>query len=209
MYQCLSGNMVTALEDKDRRQPWSKKGKTGGATPMETRASARAILGNDIEEDSRPNPLPSVRRRGRKPKTVDAGKGKQKLKSLPAATVNAVLGRGKNPVPDVEEMRKKTEEDAAACGRVMRKINLRATRKTCPTPTTIPTIQLNPEATRQAIAIESPRNPEHVSDSLKSSGTTLICTFYICSWTFDIYYQGMICTFYIYYQGMILIAGVQ
>jgi hypothetical protein len=165
--------MVTAVGEKDRPQPWSKKSKLGGTTTRETRASAKAILGSDIEEDTINNPTPVGKRRGRKPKSADTGKGKQKTKSLPAATVNVVLGRGKNPVPDVEEMRKKSEEDAAACGRVMRKIIIPATRKTCPQKTPSAIIHTNIEETTPHRAFEGPSNPQDVLDAPISAGMIL------------------------------------
>lgn len=56
---------------------------------------------------------------------------------MPIATVNVVLGKSTNPVPDVEELCRKREEDAAVCGRIIRTIPKPGTREGCPTRTLI------------------------------------------------------------------------
>lgn len=121
---------------EDRPEPWTKKKNPVAAKRRETRTTARACLGNDIEEEPIPSNLPSgsgTGRRPRKAKPVKTAKGMKKTKSMPAATVDVVLGRAENPIRSVEELSRKTEEDARACGRVTRTVTNPATRKSCPT----------------------------------------------------------------------------
>ena len=127
--------MVTTLQDEDRPEPWLKKRKPVPATTRETRTSAKAVAREETEQDPKASNLPGGSGRGRrkgKPKVLDTGKGKKKTIPMPAAAVDVVLERAQNPVPDVEELRRKNEEDARACGRVMRTVSNPGTQKLCP-----------------------------------------------------------------------------
>ena len=129
--------MVTTVEDRDCPEPWLKKKKEVPATRRETR-SAKAVPGKEAADDLKALNLPAGSGRGRrknKPKVLDTGKGKLKSKPMPAAIVDAVLGGAQNPVPDVEELRRKNEDDARACGRLTRTVSNPGTPEVYPTTT--------------------------------------------------------------------------
>lgn len=117
--------MKTTLVDADRPEPWLKKRKAATSTTRETRNSAKAVQGAEITAEPGSSEMPSAPRRGRKksqakqPGTI---KGLKTTKPMAASTVAVVLGRGKNPIQDVLELRRKNEEDALACGRVVRTV---------------------------------------------------------------------------------------
>lgn len=129
--------MVTTLQDEDRPEPWLKKKKPVAPSTRETRTSAKANAGKENDEVPVPSNLPSGSGRGRgrkgKSKVVDPDKGPQKRQSIPSATADVVLGRAQNTVQSVEELRRKTDEDARACGRITRTVLHPGTRKLCPT----------------------------------------------------------------------------
>lgn len=130
--------MVTTLQDEDRPQPWLKRKKPIAATTRETRTAAKASAGKEKEEDPNTSNVPVGSGRGRrkaKPKVVDTGKGKKTTKPMPQASVDVVLGRSENPVPNVDELRRKIEEDAKACGRITRTVSNPGTQKLCPNTT--------------------------------------------------------------------------
>lgn len=166
--------MVNALQEEDRPQRWSTKNKAVATTTRETRGSAKAVAGGLSKQDPKTTPKPGGSGRGRKQKTVVAAKGNKSSKSMPVATVNVLLGRGKNPVPSVEELRKKNEEDAAACGRTVRKVIHPATRKTCPTTTSIGTNQTKIDEGRTPIASEGTRIPVMIPQVTISPGMKLL-----------------------------------
>lgn len=119
--------MVTTLQDEDRPEPWLKKRKPVAPTTRETRTSAKANVGKEKDVvESVPSYLPSESGRGRgrkgKSKVVDNDKGPKKRQCVPSATADVVLGRAQNTVPSVEELRRKTDEDARACGRITRTV---------------------------------------------------------------------------------------
>ena len=112
--------MVTNLREEDRPEPWHKKKTHVPASDRETRTAGRTVPRNDAVQEKKVSKVPSgsaPKRRTSKGKGVDCAKGMKKTKLVPATTANVLLGRGENPVRSVEELNKKTEEDARACGR--------------------------------------------------------------------------------------------
>lgn len=135
--------MVNTLQEEDRPEPWSQRKKPRAPTMRETRTAAKANamkVGGEGPSDSNVSKLPTAVGKGRKngrTKGVERGKGMKKTKEMPAKTANLLLGRGPNPVHSVEEQNRQMEEDARACGRVTRTVSKPATRKSCPTTSTI------------------------------------------------------------------------
>jgi len=129
--------MVTTLQDEDRPEPWLKKKKPAAPTRRETTTSAKANVRKEKDVESVPSNLPNESGRGRgrkgKSKVADTDKGPKNRQCLPSATADVVLGRAQNTVPSVEELRRKIDEDAQACGRITRTVRHLATRKLCPT----------------------------------------------------------------------------
>lgn len=129
--------MVTKLQEKDQPQAWFKKKTSKVMTTTQKKAASKIIAANDKED----NVVAESNTRGRarakaKPRTVPSGKGRKKGQNWPTATADVVVGRTKNPVLDVEELRRKREEDAAACGRVIKTISNAGKQTCCPTTTT-------------------------------------------------------------------------
>lgn len=132
--------MVTNLREEDRPEPWHKKKTHVPASDRETRTAGRTVTRNDAVQEKKASNLPSgsaQKRRNSKGKGVETAKGMKKTKPVPATTVNVLLGRGENPVRSVEELNKKTEEDARACGRTPRTVLNPDTPKSCPTTVSI------------------------------------------------------------------------
>lgn len=128
--------MVTTLQDVDRPEPWLKTKKPIPPTTRETRTTAKASARNEGEEEAKAPNLPGGSGRGRKKgkaKRVEKGKGMKKTKGMPPATLDVVLGKASNTVRSVEELNRKTEEDARACGRITRTVSKPASQKSCPT----------------------------------------------------------------------------
>lgn len=59
----------------------------------------------------------------------------KKSQSMPSAAAAVVLGRAENIVRSVEELRRKIDEDARACGRNPKTVSHPAKQKSCPTTT--------------------------------------------------------------------------
>ena len=133
--------MVTTSEDEDLPQPWLKRQKAAAPTTRETRNAARASAGKEKEKEANASKLPAgsdqARSRG-KPSVVDTKKGKKKTKPMTQATVHVILGRSENVIPNVEDLCRKTEEDAKACGRIVRTVSNAGSRKLAPNPTSTP-----------------------------------------------------------------------
>ena len=128
--------MVASLPDEDRPQPWLKKRKTVPATTRETRKSSKAVLPVEITKEAAPSNQPGGIVKGRKKsqsKVQDTTKGHKKAQPIGSASVAVVLGMAHNAVPDVQELRRKTEEDALACGRVPRSVSNPGKVTECPT----------------------------------------------------------------------------
>lgn len=148
--------MVNTVREEDRPEPWNKKKTPVPATDRETKNAARANAKNDKVQDPKAVDLPAKSGRGRKNskgKGVETAKGMKKTKPMPAVAIDVLLGRGKNPVANVEEMKKKIEEDARVCGRIPRSVINPATQKSWPTTGTISedveqTGGINPPAAR-------------------------------------------------------------
>lgn len=118
--------MVTSLPLEDRPEPWLKKRKTVAATTRETRKSAKAVATMEATKEPAQSNQPGGFVKGRKKsqsKVHDTPKGLKKTQPIGAASVAVVLGRAHNAIPDVQELRRKTEEDALACGRVTRTVS--------------------------------------------------------------------------------------
>lgn len=128
--------MVTTLQEHERPEPWLKKKTFVPASTRETRTASRANARNNKKEEPKNANVPSASARGRrnlKGKGTATAKGMKKTKPMPAATVDVLLGRAENVVRSVEEMNRKTEEDARACGRITRTVLNPGTRNFCPT----------------------------------------------------------------------------
>jgi hypothetical protein len=127
--------MAKALNDKDRPEPWfGKKGKPAPA-PKQTRAASKKMTEEQNKEDNVVEE-PSTRGRGRqkaKAKEPAPAKGKKKVNSLQTGAAQVVLGLTKSPVPNPEELRRKREQDALACGRVVKIVTKPSKRQSCPT----------------------------------------------------------------------------
>ena len=132
--------MVTNLREEDRPEPWHKKRTHVPTYDRETRTAGRTVARNDAVQEKKASNLPSgsrQKRRNFKGKGVETAKGMKKTKPVPATTINVLLGRGDNPVRSVEELNKKTEEDARACGRIPKNVLNPDALKSCPTTTSI------------------------------------------------------------------------
>ena len=132
--------MVTSLREEDRPEPWLRKKTRVPASDKETRTARRTDPRIDVVQEMKPSNLPSgsaLKRRISKGKGVETTMGMKKTKPVPATTVNVLLGRGENPVRSVEELNKKTEKDAKACGRTPRTVLNPETPKSCPTTVSI------------------------------------------------------------------------
>lgn len=156
--------MVTSLPDEDRPQPWLKKRKTVPATTRETRKSSKAALPVETTNEAAPLNQPGGIVKGRKKlklKVHDTTKGPKKSQTIGAASVAVVLGMAQKAVPDVQELRRKTEEDALACGRVTRTVSNPGKVPLCRTTTsTVQTGEENLEST--------PVLPSSVRDPLET-----------------------------------------
>lgn len=125
--------MVTALLDEDRPQPWVKKGKSVATSTRETRTSSRAAATKIVHEKANSVKETGGSRVRRQTKPLPPPRGMKITAVLPPTSADVVLGRAEKLGLDVEELQKKTEEDAAACGRVVKKVLHPATRKSCST----------------------------------------------------------------------------
>jgi len=116
--------MSSRLKSTDLPKPWfsSSKGKGKNARQKMFLATASVVRNNNPEDVREQN-----RTWGRKlaeatPKGGNLGKQKQRGKSVSASAFDASLPIPENVGADVEELCRKREEDAAACGRTMKTI---------------------------------------------------------------------------------------
>ena len=127
--------MVKTLKDTDLPKPWfGKKSKHVTIMPKQTRAVSKQmaqeqVLDDDVAEE--PSAKGEAWDKGKGKEDV-AGKGRKKAKAVRLGTADMVSGRSKYVVPDPEELRRKRNADAEACGRVVKSLSKPATRKSCP-----------------------------------------------------------------------------
>ena len=140
--------MVTALLEEDRPQPWVNKSKSVATSTRETRTSSRATASKIVQEKAKSVKVSGGSRGGRQTKPLPPPRGMKITTVLPPASAQVVLGQAVIPEVDVQELQKKTEQDAAACGRVVKKIMHPATRKNCST-TRIAETSDGPETARE------------------------------------------------------------
>ena len=181
--------MVMALEDEDRPQPWSTRKKPLATNTRETRTSVKASAGLEKEHDPIFSSVSVASASGCKratTKAVDNRKGKQKAKPMCKSTLDVVRGRSHNPIPDVEELRKKNEEDAKACGRTVRTVSNPGTHKLSEVTTTSAAKEKDKEVVTPVLATEFPSplpktstNPGSAGMGLNSANSHSICKIYL------------------------------
>lgn len=167
--------MVMALEDEDRPQPWSTRKKPLATNTRETITSVKASAAKEKEQDTIFSSVSVASASGRKratAKAVDSRKGKQKAKPMCKSTLDVVRGRSQNPIPDVEELRKKNEEDARACGRTVRTVSNPRTHKLSEVTTTTAGKEKEKEAVTPVMATEFPSPLPKTSTNPGSAGMT-------------------------------------
>lgn len=170
--------MVTSVGEEDRPEPWLQKKKPVAQTRRETRTAAKACAGNDKRKEPEASNLLSGSGRGRrqgKAKVVERAKGLKRTKTMPAAAVDVVLGQAENPVRSVEELSRKIEEDARACGRITRKISHPATRTACPTTASDPQGGEANDDRFQPINLNMPQKSPYTSAIEVSGGMSVNC----------------------------------
>ena len=123
--QVVLQKMVTRLKAKDRPEPWHSSRKSTAAT--EVQKSSRSEV-SPAEENNVQNVEGKQKRRGppagkSATKVVGATKGTKRRRPLPPSAVDVLLNLSQTTVADVEELRRKRQEDAAACGRVVRTVS--------------------------------------------------------------------------------------
>ena len=168
--------MVMALEDEDRPQPWSNKKKPLATSTTETRTSAKASAAKQKEHDPISSSVHVASASGRKRatgKAVDNRNPKQKAKPMRKSTLHVVHGRSENPIPDVEEPCKKNEEDAKACGRIVRTLSNPGTHKSSGVTTTTAAKDKEKEDVTPAMTTEVPSPVPKTSTHPVSAGMRL------------------------------------
>lgn len=168
--------MVMVLENEDRPQHWSNRKKPLATSTRETRTSVKASAAKGKENDPISSSVSIASASGRMiatGKAVDSRKGKQKAKPMCKSTLDVVNGRSQNPIPDVEELRKKNEEDAKACGRIVRTVSNPGTHKLSRVTTTTAAKEKEPEAVTPVWATEFPSPLPKTSTHPISSGMRL------------------------------------
>ena len=101
----VENNLVVEIPDRRRVSKKKTSEKKGEGTNMSV----------DLPTGSAQRKLPGTRQSG-------AANRKKKTTSLSPAIVDVVFGKVQNSVVDVEELRKKREEDVARCGRIMKTV---------------------------------------------------------------------------------------
>ena len=142
----------------------------------ETRTAAKASARKEKEEEPNASKLPAGSGRGcrrAKPGMVDTKKDKKKTKPMPHHTVDVIRGRSENPVPNVEDLRRKIEEDAKACGRMVRTVSNAGSRKLGPDPTSIPPNEKQSDELRPHLASEGP-STFHSTSTYPMSGGNIV-----------------------------------
>lgn len=169
--------MVTALQEEDRPQPWVSKGKGVPPTTRETRTSARAGASKNAEDKGK-NPKLADGVRGRKQtKALPPPRGMKTSHPVPLGSTGKVLGQPHLPTVDVEELCKKTEEDAVACGRVVKKISNPNTRKNFSTTLTSNTTKGNNDDCAPQVPSEGPQSSHQPSTIPVLTGMILYHSF--------------------------------
>ena len=133
--QVVRQKMVTRLKAKDMPEPWHSSKKSTSATQVQ-KSSRSEVL--PVEDSNEQNVQEKQKRRGRPPrksatKLVGA---KKRTRPLPPSAVDVLLSLSQTTVPDVEELRQKRQEDAAACGRVVKTVPALTKTKNKTTPIT-------------------------------------------------------------------------
>jgi len=111
--------MVASHEDEDVAQPLLGKGKHGEENPKQTGSTRKVAAGRELQGAKS---TATVRRMKPETKVAGSKKAKKKGSSLPPAVMDAVFGTLQKSIPDVEELRRKRQEDAIKCGRGLRTI---------------------------------------------------------------------------------------
>ena len=117
--------MATRLKAKDMPQPWHSAKKTNSGNRGQNSSGSAVFFAEDCHV---PNVQGERKKRGRPPgksapKVVPPKKGMKRTRPLPASAVNLLLSLSHNSVANVNELRRKRQEDAEASGRSVRTIS--------------------------------------------------------------------------------------
>ena len=116
--------MASRLKLSDHPQPWFSKKKAKGKTTREKKTVTTSTeVQNGGPENEQGNRHQQSRQCGQEePKGIDSHKQKKSGKAVTASPLDSALRIPENAVADIEEQRRKREEDAAACGRTVKMV---------------------------------------------------------------------------------------
>lgn len=125
LWQVAKLNMATRLKAKDMPQPWHSAKKTNSGNRGQNSSGSVVLVGEDSHV---PNVQGERKKRGRPPgksapKVVPPKKGMKRTRPLPASAVDLLLSLSHNSVAEVNELRRKRQQDAEASGRSVRTIS--------------------------------------------------------------------------------------
>ena len=115
--------MATHLKASDQPQPWFSPQNVNDRTARQRRSNVSSSVVEEEITDNRAegDRKTKQRRSAGKQKSSDGGKGMRKGKGKSTSALDAFLKIADTVVPNVDELRRKREEDAVACGRPVRK----------------------------------------------------------------------------------------
>lgn len=127
--------MVKGLKETDLPEPWFRSKPKQPPTPKTSRVTPEVMPEQqELEAEATGTCMKKGKGRGKsKKKENPTAKGKINVKYDRTGPADVVLGRTKNPVADLDELRRKRAEDAAACGRVVKTIPHPGKRRICTT----------------------------------------------------------------------------
>jgi len=117
--------MVSSVNNKDLPETSLEKEKHRENSPRQTRATRKvAALSKRSEIKKQAQDLSGkiIWQRKSGVQGSGSGKGKKKGSSLSPVVMEVVLGTLQNAIPNVDELRRKRQEDALKCGRIPRTI---------------------------------------------------------------------------------------
>jgi len=171
--------MVTAARKEVLRKDSIHQESSTASNKRKTRGTTKV---NDSEEANITNketdiPTKSGCRKKTVPKDKDrviSTKGKRKEKTVSPTVVDVVLGKVQRFVADLEELRRKREEDTVKCGRVVRSIAKIVNTTTVPSNSVTDSEENAPQTCQEEESThETPNHSPNLSANANSAGGLL------------------------------------